>query len=217
MDTPTGSPVEPYTLATLPWEGWLVLLLTLLAFAGMGVWLAFFARRPHFPRGRKYTEKYLGHEATTVIHPKVGISGVGVAKACAVAVWASAASWEENVGRTGATKAIRRVCVYVTNDVYFDAHPYRDLKNAAAFLISARASIGDGIPMAVIREKYVDQILETGEPVIHEMMHALLGVYTEPDKDRDHSNKSVWTAHRGQVQTRARELYAVERVNRRTR
>lgn len=178
---------------------WVITILTISAFAA-GIIGYLFSRRPKLPDGVHY-EGYLDGCAVDVVYGRgvkvpdnalpEGIGPRSIAAHCATAVAATRLAVPRE-----AREPFDRVCVHFVTNERFEAFPYANLVNAAAFLIETGG--GKPIPMAVIRERHLEEVLKTGEPVIHEMLHMALGAYTEPDKDRDHSHILAWRANAGE-------------------
>ena len=194
-----------YGIGDLPAYGWAILIVVVMALAASATWLLWRGREPHIPNGFSHTASRGRYKITTVIQYRDHGDLEKISHACALAVWAAGRAWA--AVKKSPDDEIEHVCVYFTDDDLFEQHRFRELRKAVAFLVYTGANVGAGIPMAVIRASIVPEVLATGEPVIHEMLHALLGQSSEPDKDRDHSDAAVWAANGGGVQLMARGLY----------
>jgi len=206
----------PIPIGDLTWWQWIIFLapVALLIFAAL--WLLWLGRRPTFPKGTRLTESRGRFEVHTVSqytdnHPNVSLKEL--AHVCALAVWATGTAWTRKINGE-AWEEIKEVCVYFVDDAYFEAQPWTQIQTAAAFLVNTGASVGAGLPMAVIRASLVNEVLKTGEPVIHEMCHGLLRHYTKPDRDREHTDPAVWTAPGGKeaAQSVARVMFKEYRM-----
>lgn len=196
-----------YTADSLPWYGWVILGIVLIAIIAGILWFTWLGRFPRLPSGRRSAFESDGRMTTVVAQPGTELVLInGLAVSCGQAVRAAATAWEYTFKKS--PDVISNVVIYFTTDRYFDQQQYQEIRNAAAYLVYTGARVGAGVPMAVIRERYAAEVASTGEPVIHEMIHAMLGDFSEPDKDRDHSNKSAWaTFGDDTVQARARKLF----------
>lgn len=193
------------SIGSLPWYGWAILIIAVVGLLAAAIWLLWLGRRPNIPSGFRKSVKRGKYNVITVIQYKDHGPLDKISVACALAVWATGRAW--SAVKKSPDSEIEHVCVYFTDDDLFEGHKFKSLKKAAAFLVHTGASVGNGIPMAVIRSSIVPEVLETSEPVIHEMLHALLGESSEADKDRDHSDPVVWAANGGGVQLMARGLF----------
>ena len=65
-------------------------------------------------------------------------------------------------------------------------------KSVSAYLSSVRRYAGgEMMPLAIVRESLGPLVIKKGAPVIHEMMHALRGEFSNERLDRDHDHE-VW-------------------------
>jgi hypothetical protein len=169
---------------------WVVLSLTVMAFGVVGA-LALLNMRPRYPDGDHYEGTFRRHDVEVIFAVKLKRADAKeLVKRCAVATWATAFAVPPK-----AKGPLDHVCVYFVDDDDFESFPYRGLDKAAAFLTKTKG--WRPIPMAVIRSRYLEEMRDKGEPLIHELLHAALGAYSEPDKDRDHSHMLAWRANAG--------------------
>jgi hypothetical protein len=178
---------------------WIILIVSGGILFFIASWIAWLGRFPRFPKGEHFEARYSSDRTVHVIFQTPGIRGAresawpgpkAVARACAVAV-------DCIIEEMGAHHAVDDVCIYFVTGARFEAYPYTGLNKAAAFLIDTGASVGSGIPMAVIRERCIEQVVNTGEPVIHEMLHLILGETTKEGVDRGHTGASLEAEWRG--------------------
>jgi hypothetical protein len=196
-----------YTLSTLPLYGWILLVLVLASMAFGLVWFLWLGRRLRFPPGTVRTvtsgtaingRRQLVH---VIIDPVVeaalagtpverGLKALKLAVRSAAAVSAIRSVWTK--ARHLPADILDEVAVYYQSSAEFD----KSFPNAAAYLSNTPASVGSGLPMAVVRDTCVLEVQATGEPVIHEMIHALLGEYSKAGADRGHTD-NAWKAVTG--------------------
>lgn len=181
-------------LSDLQWWGWLILVVPIALLLGAAVWLLWLGRRPILPKGRTQIATRGAYKVHVVSASVETVDMTTTSKRASLAVWAAAMAWQRS-RNDGAHKEIKEVVVLLVDDDYFQAQSFTELRTAAAFLIHANSHVGSGIPMAVMRANIRKELWETGEPVIHEMLHAMLGEFSEPDKDRDHSDYETWEAN----------------------
>ena len=170
---------------------------------GAALWFLWLGRIPTWPSGERIKVKYRGTTVHMVVHAPSTFLPAGqyqaTAEACARAVQMTRIAW---LAAQLPHHAVSTICVWFPTDERFDQWP--GIKPTdAAFLAGTGANVGSGIPMVVIRPKYAANIIVKGEPVIHEVTHALLGDYSEPDKDRDHSHSQAWVANSGDTSLQA--------------
>lgn len=184
--------------------GWVLLGAVFLSAVFGVLWFAWLGRRPSFPQGTRYDAKRTNVYVTVVFHPKfIGtpVKRNKIAGRCAHAVWAVQAAFRHLEINAS---VLDRVCVLFASDVWMDGNRWS--RDVAAYAIWTGASVGRGIPMAVVRESFAKEVFTTGEPVIHEMIHTVLGE-TETGVDRIHEH-FAWYQNSGDdgVQGRARQL-----------
>ena len=120
------------------------------------------------------------------------------ARAAIAAIWSTAVAWSMARKDKRVTKdesPTRDVVLYVETALTMAAKAQAwGFKSLAGYITKweTRRWTGDELPMIVISELNLAEVIKTGEPVIHEMLHALERDYVG-GKD-DHSNPVVWTA-----------------------
>jgi hypothetical protein len=210
----------------MPIYAFIILTVTLLAFAFGLAWFLISSFTVKFPEGKRLTyavNKRIVH--IVVSEPILGLDTV--ATACARAVGASCVAWSE-LSKMGRVKkrTLDEAVVWIAPLIHIEATAkmmgFKILNGYIAKAQSGGFNFKE-LPMAVISPLVTGgtgQLLMTGEPVIHEMMHALNGDYAADAND--HSNMNVWaennTTGEPSVQGRARMLYSsdVDMVIRKT-
>lgn len=163
-----------------------LLIVTGLGFLGGLIWNIYWWNRPIFPKATRYTRE---RGAWTI-----DVFGEGLAPedadACANAVHATIRAWVDRFGRIeDGFDGRRLVAVRIEPESWFKENLRTGM---AAFLWSVHFRRGGWYyPMPTIRSDYVSQIQSTGNPLIHEMLHALQRD-EQGEKDRDHSDPVVW-------------------------
>jgi len=210
-------------LSDLTWWQWVIFLVpTAMLLIALPLWLLWLGRRPTIPDGTRYTMKRGPYTIDVVFSDTTapGINKVGaspartkaeelIAHTCAAAVWAAGSSWAKQINSN--VSVLHHVVVRFVPEAVFLASPFPSIQTAAAYLAYTGAPVGAGIPAAVVlcSKDIIDDLMLRGEPVIHEMLHALLGEFSEPDKDRDHSHHEAWLANSqaDSVQWHAQQLF----------
>lgn len=180
-----------------------LLIVTALGFLGGLVWNIYWWNRPIFPKSSRYTRK---RGAWTV-----DVFGEGLtpedADACANAVHAAIRAWVDRFGRIeDGFDGRRLVAVRIEPESWFKEQMRTGM---AAFLWSVHFRRGGWYyPMPTIRSDFLAQIRSTGNPLIHEMLHALQRD-EQGEKDRDHSDPVVWAQAGGKdsVEGRAKLMF----------
>lgn len=175
------------------------LVITIVAIVAMVtgfVWLLAFGRRPMWPDGDRTEVVYRAHRAIVIWDPSHHVSDVRerttIALACAKASWAISRAWHDATGEN-VFGDLETIGVQVFEDSAFEdraarAIPGRDPKTVGAFLDKGAVRLGNGPPMPVIRASHLAHVENTGQPIIHELLHSLGDLYT----DREHVDGKAW-------------------------
>jgi hypothetical protein len=130
--------------------------------------------------------------------------------ACATAVTAIFTAWHTwRPNDAGGAEVWPLVGVHFIDDAMMD-----DLQVAlfsgtkvAAYLSDASSKF-KRIPLAVIRKSLAGELIGTGQPLMHEMLHALLEHFVPDAKgDRDHTHPA-WDLVQGAARSTYLDLYA---------
>ena len=199
----------------------LVILGAVVIFAVVAVVLVIRGRKPRYPEGIRADTKPNGLHVVMVCEPgecSKYTHKQTLADHCHKAVMATVEAWEAK-GLPGDVrgKLDGVCCLFLSDETYDQPVPGSDwaeawVKGTAAYLAQVPQATGSGPPMPVIRSRYIGDVIETGEPIIHECLHACcqaggLGY-------RDHDDPRVWAMHRsGCVQADAWELFTADAKN----
>lgn len=183
-----------------------ILFLTIAALLAGLIWLFWNNLRRRWPKGTRVDvalpatadtsrmELYLFYApeiASNAIDKRFGSAAIAAVWSCAVA-WAMA---RKDKRVTKDESPARETIVYVeTAEVMAAKAKAWGYKSIAGYIAKFQTAKwgGDELPMIVVSELNLAEIISTGEPVIHEMLHALERDYVA-GKD-DHSNPVVWAA-----------------------
>lgn len=163
------------------WESWIKIVLWSAAFLSVGGWLLrylWLRQRYQWPQGQRRSWTYEGYEVHVLTQGEA--APPELLSACAKAVAATAHGWILS-GRSRPHARIGKIAVYFQSDAVFDTHRVESLRRAAAYLDKIPRGAGVPMPCAVIRTSLVTHVMETGDPLIHEMLCAL----DEWDPERD--------------------------------
>lgn len=202
-----------------------ILAIVLAVFAGLAIWFFGFGRRLLWPNGERLKRKTPGGvEVIVIIGPGMDqvlpANGVKskLADACRNAIDSCFVVWNKYRPRDRAEESIDQFAVEFVTDEQMDARARgfwgskpdgMPTKKINGYLWSVRRSIwGSGVPLAVIRGSLFQLAIDRGEPIIHEVVHALLGEFSKQGVDRSHSSEA-WTV----VWFPAQRVY-VDRVSR---
>lgn len=173
------------------------LVLCILGFVGIAVWAFTLGRKYRWPEGvqrKRKTNK--GVEVVVINAPGSSLEKkLDVTDACANAVQACFTAWNRYTntkpGTINAESEIDVVGVLFISDKEMDEwqekSPY---EKVATYLCFTSRSIGSSAPTAVIRSSLILNVVTKGEPVIHEMIHALLHRCSNIGFDYDHKDES---------------------------
>lgn len=167
----------------------------------------------HYPDGDRYTCTVgKGFKVTVVF-------GLGVTQEydrkhvtemCAMAAWSLHGVWQRE--RRADIKQV--VVMFRTKDTFMSGR-YKDLyaNHAAAYISSCRKGFRKSLPMPVIQEKYIPQVIMRGEPVMHELCHALLGQkFISPGGQ--HKEEDVWANFgKDTYQAKAQRVFSRAKIN----
>lgn len=188
----------------MDWIGLAITIAAALALlVGFG-WLLIFGRRDEWPAGKRVTVTFRGHVADVVWAQGVSVADASVA--VAKAAWAVGRGWKtiRDENRFG---ELQRVAAWILPDDAFEveaAKSHADPTSTQAYLVHVPRRLGQGPPLIVMRASLVTHLIKTGQPAIHELLHAMPGLYG----DRLHTTADVWEARDfGTVEGSAAALY----------
>lgn len=172
------------------------LVLCILGFVGIAIWAFTLGRKYRWTKGVQRNRKIDGDiEVITINTPGATESSRNIlADSCAYAVQACFVAWNRYIQNTNMDKAeseIDTVGISFISDSEMDEYQKHDPHEyVAAYFHFTSRSIGSSAPTAVIRNSLAKTVNETGEPVIHEMLHGLLKRCSDVGLDYDHKHES---------------------------
>lgn len=174
-------------------EGQIIgLVITIVAVAALLaglVWLFATGTKPKWPEGAWRTETDLYDYHVVVVGapstPMRQTLGVRAARAA----FALHKAWEKAPAIKPAK--LKSFGVHVLMDDAFEktVNWGEDPKVVRAYLANAQQRLGDPPPLIVMRASLVEHTIQTGQPVIHELIH---GAGSGLMMDRSHATRSVW-------------------------
>lgn len=208
----------------------IILALAIGALLAGGIWLLVTNLRRVWPEGKRFSGVYesgadywsaLPYLVHVIFAPGVQVNARARSDAMK-AVWAAGAAW--NLARKDGRVTKDDFELHEVVVLFASAKTIRKqavawgYKNGLSGYIDRHKTKkwgGDLLPMAVISELSLERLHKDGEPVIHEMLHALERDYVGGADD--HSNPVVWLAAAVKeqvkpkaVQLRAREIFALQ-------
>ena len=184
---------------------------------GFGIML-WQALRKKWPEGDRSEYSYRSYKVHMILSEKVHISKVGLGDAVARMVWASGSAWREaqSLGRVKDNhEAVKEVIVRFASGAEMDERARKSGYKSIAATISMlkmREWFSYELPYAIISERNLNEVKVKGDPVIHEMLHAMEGI--DGINENDHTDPAVWRGPRISsgsdnlsVQERAQEIY----------
>jgi hypothetical protein len=159
----------------------IITVMTTLAVIGGIIWTFTFGRRIRWPAG----EQHVGYYGTVkivlvlergraalppLVHPKYLAAHCGKATECAHTAWIESAVEDRFKTRAQVPEV---TCCWIRPDAAFDDSPtLREFsRHAASVLGQVPRAIGSGPPCCVLRESVAHLIVESGQPIVHEMIH----------------------------------------------
>jgi hypothetical protein len=165
-----------------------ILALALATFVGIGVWALWRAVRIPWPSGKRITRKTsMGNEIVVI-----DASDEALIVACANATAAVFTAWSAYLPNAiSGAKVFPVIGVHFIDDAMMDDVQATLLggQRVAAYLSDASSSFKK-IPLAVIRKSYAREVIDTGQPLMHEILHALMNDMYSPHVPgmRDHTH-----------------------------
>lgn len=103
--------------------------------------------------------------------------------------------------------------------IWFSNEPFERRTAGDAFTLEMANQNGSRLmPMIVVRPRCFNEVLDSGEPIIHEVIHELLREHSHGGADEHHAASAVWSHHGpGTRQETARELFQMFVQDERTR
>ncbi len=173
----------------MDWIGLAITIAAVLALlVGIG-WLLIFGRRDEWPEGKRVRAEFRGHVAEVVWARGASVTG-SANLAVVKAAWSVTRAWRIVRGENR-FKDVERVAAWILPDAAFEleaAKSHADPTATQAYLVHVRRRLGQGPPLIVMRASLVAHLVETGQPAIHELLHAMPGLYG----DRLHQTADVW-------------------------
>jgi hypothetical protein len=166
------------TMIETPLVAWLILggVVLFAALAGVVLWLG---RRIRYPKGNRIDRTGNGFSVVVVVVPDIdAIKLELLADRVLLAAECAAQSWID-LGLPGDPKsALDGLCCYYLDDLDFDTPVPGSifanwLPDQAAYLAQVPRATGSGPPMPVIRSRFIDTTIKRGQPVMHELLHAM--------------------------------------------
>ena len=174
-------------------EAWIVLGLAVAGILTIVVWMVVKAMKQGYPEGKRVVKKWKKYRINVITHNQADILGLekeleeaSLRAIMSVVSARTDLALVENFNPGGDVKRLREYNVYIT---------------PASLLppgYTAYTTRFDNLPTA--------EIVDTGEPVIHESLHALLDDFV--GNADDHADETIWAVHGSStVQATARRYY----------
>ena len=152
----------------------IVLVAASIVFRVLAGWLTravFFGRLYQWPRGYHKHMSYQGYHVHMITSQGIA-PDIELLTACTRAVAAAGHAWTLS-GNPGARGKLGEVAIRFVPDSAFEEHPIETLRRSAAYLDAVPRRFGRHMPCAVVRASLMTHVLESGDPVIHEMLCVL--------------------------------------------
>jgi hypothetical protein len=193
-----------------PTQIW-VLVATIAGFVAIGVIGVWQAVHIPWPSGARATRKSaLGCEVTVIDAPGDDGQRLLLLDACTTATVAIFTAWHVwRPNDTAAAQVFPTIGVHFIDDTMMDdiEHSLFGGEKIASYLSDASSKFKK-IPLAVIRKSLAAEMIGTGQPLMHEMLHALLNNFMPGAPGiHDHTNVA-WDVVQNAALTTYRDLYA---------
>lgn len=172
-----------------------VLALTFAGFVGVGIAGWIISHRLAWPKGEQMIRvSALGVEVIVINAPGADGQRLMLLDACQTATTAIFTAWRAwRPDDVGAETFIKRLGVNFIDEKSMDdigAALYG--QSVAAYLTNVTSSF-ESVPLAVIRASCANELIQTGQPLMHELLHALLAHFT-PEVPGNHDHTApAWT------------------------
>jgi hypothetical protein len=192
--------------------GGIILGLTLAAFLTLGIYALFFGRKIKYPKGYKTVGKFDNVKITIIvdqdndslaaikdkntnkiknfIYNGQYVSFEDLKNYCINAVASTVAAYNQNMIQV---KLPSELGIRFARNSHFSESDY--FKNAAGYADFANPKLfGRSVPLVVVKSKFLKNILDRGQPVIHELIHAF-EFESNRSYDHNHKNEKLWESH----------------------
>lgn len=189
-----------------------ILTATILSFIVIAVLSVWQMMRVPWPSGsRMARESALGTLVTVIDAPGSDGEKLMLLDACAMATTAIFTGWHVyRPNDAAAANVFPQVAVHFIEDALMDDIQAALFpgKQVASYLSDVSTKFTE-IPLAVIRRSLVQEMIETGQPLMHELLHALLTYFMSDDVEgnRDHTHPA-WDLVQGSARATYLDLYA---------
>ena len=188
-----------------------ILVAAVLGLIGLVVVAIVQAVRIPWPSGPRMTRDCaLGTEITVIDAPGSDGEKLMLLDACAMATTAIFTAWRVYRPNDMAAAAVfTKVGVHFIEDTLMDdiqASLYPD-QQVAGYLASASSKFNQ-IPIAVVRKSLAPHAIATGQPVMHELLHALLQHFVPDELGGGMHEHEAWVLVQDAARTTYLDLYA---------
>jgi hypothetical protein len=191
-------------------QAWFVVAITIIGFSVVGVvgWISM--RRLSWPKGAQLIRtSVLGVDVIVIDAPGTDGEKLLLLDACQTATTAIFTAWRSwRPGDIGAETVFPKIGVHFADDALVDDIGAAMFGTRIAAYLTDVSSAFERVPMAIIRKSLAQEMINTGQPLMHELLHALLNhfVPTLPG-NKDHTSP-VWDFVQGAAVTTFHDLYA---------
>lgn len=188
-----------------------ILVASVVGLIAVGVFIFVQAFRVPWPSGPRMTRvSALGTEVTVINAPGLDGEKLMLLDACTMASTAIFTAWRVYRPNDMAASAVfTKIGVHFIDDMMMD-----DIQAAlfpgqtvASYLSNASSRFNE-IPLAVVRKSVAAEVIATGQPIMHELVHALMA-YFVPDASGNHDHThEAWALVQDAARTTYLDLYA---------
>jgi hypothetical protein len=191
-------------------QAWVVMGLTTLGFIVVGLLAYVNMKRLSWPKGDRLTRtSVLGVELIVIDPPGSDGERLLLLDACQTATTAMFTAWRSwRPGDAGAETVFPRIGVHFADDELVDQIGAAMFGKRIAAYLTDVSSAFERVPLAIIRKSLAKEMIGTGQPLMHELLHALLNHFT-PDApgNKDHTGQA-WDFVQNAAVVTFRDLYS---------
>jgi hypothetical protein len=191
-------------------QAWFVVVATMIGFSVVGVvgWINM--RRLSWPKGAQLIRtSVLGVDVIVIDPPGSDGERLLLLDACQTATTAIFTAWRSwRPGDAGAETVFPRIGVHFADDELVDQIGAAMFGKRIAAYLTDVSSAFERVPLAIIRKSLAKEMIGTGQPLMHELLHALLNHFT-PDAsgNKDHTGQA-WDFVQNAAVVTFRDLYS---------
>lgn len=183
----------------------------------LALWTTYIGKLPLYPDGKRV----VAQRGMVKVHVVAGDGVIWepeeISQAFALAVWSTVSQWIWMIHDKKWTEiesdmdSSSDICIHIVSDAKFNEQGWiSDIESLKAVNSKTGSEFGSGLPMITIRVSAVQEAVDTGEPLIGEMIKILVKSGGKKALINCPQDTRLWCDGNGQdsIQLRARKLYS---------